>query len=99
MRENTEGLYAGAGGYIHYGTDKEVATQESINTRSAIQRCIEYAFEFTSKNNRKKITLCAKTNVLTYAHDLWERVFYEVAEKYPDIETLGFYAFPLDYFD
>ena len=87
MRENTEGLYAGAGGYIHYGTDKEVATQESINTRSAIQRCIEYAFEFTSKNNRKKITLCAKTNVLTYAHDLWERVFYEVAETYPDIET------------
>ena len=87
VRENTEGLYAGAGGYIHYGTDKEVATQESINTRSAIQRCIEYAFEFTSKNNRKKITLCAKTNVLTYAHDLWERVFYEVAEKYPDIET------------
>ena len=87
VRENTEGLYAGAGGYIHYGTDKEVATQESINTRSAIQRCIEYAFEFTSKNNRKKITLCAKTNVLTYAHDLWERVFYEVAETYPDIET------------
>ena len=87
VRENTEGLYAGAGGYIHYGTDKEVATQESINTRSAIQRCIEYAFDFTSKNNRKKITLCAKTNVLTYAHDLWERVFYEVAEKYPDIET------------
>ena len=87
VRENTEGLYAGAGGYIHYGTDKEVATQESINTRSAIQRCIEYAFEYTVKNNRKKITLCAKTNVLTYAHDLWERVFYEVAEKYPDIET------------
>ena len=64
VRENTEGLYAGAGGYIHYGTDKEVATQESINTRSAIQRCIEYAFEFTSKNNRKKITLCAKTCLL-----------------------------------
>ena len=87
VRENTEGLYAGAGGYIHYGTKNEVATQESINTHFAIHRCIKYAFEYAKNNNRKKVTLCAKTNVLTYAHDLWERIFYQVAEEYPDIET------------
>ncbi len=87
VRENTEGLYAGAGGFIHHGTSQEVATQESINTRYAIERCIRYAFEYTKSSGRKKVTLCAKTNVLTYAHDLWERVFYEVAEEYPDIET------------
>ena len=87
VRENTEGLYAGAGGYIHYGTENEVATQESINTWEAINRCIIYAFEYAKTNNRKKVTLCAKTNVLTYAHDLWERIFYQVAENYPDIET------------
>jgi len=87
VRENTEGLYAGAGGYIHYGTDKEVATQESINTYYAIHRCIKYAFEYATKYNRKKVTLCAKTNVLTYAHDLWERIFYDIAKDYPQIET------------
>ena len=87
VRENTEGLYAGAGGYIHYGTESEVATQESINTWKAINRCIVYAFEYAKQNGRKKITLCAKTNVLTYAHDLWERIFYDVAENYPEIET------------
>ena len=87
VRENTEGLYAGAGGFVHYGTEQEVATQESINTRYAIERCIRYAFEYTKSSGRKKVTLSAKTNVLTYAHDLWERVFYEVAEEYRDIET------------
>ena len=87
VRENTEGLYAGAGGFVHHGTSQEVATQESINTRFAIERCIRYAFEYTIISGRKKITLCAKTNVLTYAHDLWERVFNEVAKEYSDIET------------
>ncbi len=87
VRENTEGLYAGAGGYIHYGTESEVATQESINTYKPIHRCILYAFEYAKNNDRKKITLCAKTNVLTYAHDLWERIFYDVAKDYPEIET------------
>ena len=87
VRENTEGLYAGAGGFVHHGTSQEVATQESINTRFAIERCIRYAFEYTTISGRKKITLCAKTNVLTYAHDLWERVFNEVAKEYSDIET------------
>jgi len=87
VRENTEGIYAGAGGFLKRGTPDEIATQESINTRKGVERCIRYAFEYCQKRNKaKKLTLCAKTNVLTYASDLWERAFYEVAEEYPDIE-------------
>ncbi|MBF0224785.1 MAG: 3-isopropylmalate dehydrogenase [Desulfobacterales bacterium] len=88
VRENTEGLYAGAGGCLKYGTPDEVAVQESINTRKGVERCVRYAFEYCKKRNKaKKITLCGKTNVLTYAFDLWERTFYEVAKEYPDIKT------------
>ena len=88
VRENTEGLYAGAGGCLKWGTPDEVAIQESINTRKGVERCIRYAFECCRKRNkRKKLTLCGKTNVLTFAFDLWERTFYEIAEEYPDIET------------
>jgi 3-isopropylmalate dehydrogenase len=88
VRENTEGLYAGAGGVLKKGTMDEVAVQESINTRKGVERCIRFAFDFARKRNkRKKVTLCGKTNVLTFAFDLWERVFYEVATEYPDIET------------
>ncbi len=86
IRENTEGLYCGAGGFLRKGTKDEVAIQESINTRKGVERCIRYAFEFTRKRNKKKqLTLCGKTNVLTYAFDLWERVFNEVGEEYPDV--------------
>jgi 3-isopropylmalate dehydrogenase len=88
VRENTEGLYAGAGGVLKKGTADEVAVQESINTRKGVERCIRYAFDYCRKRNRgKKLTLCGKTNVLTYAFDLWERTFYEVAKEYPDITT------------
>jgi 3-isopropylmalate dehydrogenase len=88
VRENTEGLYTGAGGVLRKGTQHEVAVQESINTRMGVERCIRYAFEATQKRNkRKKLTLCGKTNVLTFAFDLWERAFYEVAKEYPDIQT------------
>jgi 3-isopropylmalate dehydrogenase len=88
IRENTEGLYAGAGGNLKKGTPDEVAIQESINTRKGVERCIRYAFEYTrNRNKRKKLTLCGKTNVLTFAFDLWERTFYEVAKEYPDITT------------
>ncbi len=87
VRENTEGLYAGAGGTLKYGTPDEVAVQESINTRKGVERCIRYAFEYCRKRNkRKKLTLCGKTNVLTFAFDLWERTFHEVSKEYPDIE-------------
>ena len=86
VRENTEGLYAGAGGVLKKGTKDEVAIQESINTRKGVERCVRFAFEYTKKRNReRKLTLCGKTNVLTYAFNLWERAFYEVAAEYPDI--------------
>ena len=88
IRENTEGLYTGAGGFLKKGTPDEVAIQESINTRKGVERCLRFAFEYTRKRNkRKKLTLCGKTNVLTYAFDLWERAFYEVAKEYPDVQT------------
>ncbi|MCG6971622.1 MAG: 3-isopropylmalate dehydrogenase [Desulfobacterales bacterium] len=88
VRENTEGLYAGAGGCLKQGTPDEVAVQESINTRKGVERCIRYAFEYCRKRDRrKKLTLCGKTNVLTFAFDLWERAFNEIAKEYPDIET------------
>jgi len=87
VRENTEGLYAGAGGVLKKGTPDEVAVQESINTRKGVERCIRFAFDYAKKSRRKKVTLCGKTNVLTYAFDLWERAFYEVAKDYPGIKT------------
>jgi len=88
IRENTEGLYAGGGGFLKKGTPDEIAIQESINTRKGVERCLRFAFEYTRKRNKKKkLTLCGKTNVLTYAFDLWERAFYEVAKEYPDIQT------------
>jgi 3-isopropylmalate dehydrogenase len=88
IRENTEGLYTGSGGFLKEGTSEEIAIQESINTRRGVERCIRFAFEYTRKRNkRKKLTLCGKTNVLTYAFSLWERTFYDVAKEYPDIET------------
>ncbi len=87
VRENTEGLYAGAGGVLKKGTPDEVAIQESINTRKGVERCIRYAFEYCKKRNKmNKLTLCGKTNVLTFAFDLWERAFYEVAREYPAIK-------------
>ena len=88
VRENNEGLYVGEGEFSKKGTKDEVALQVSRNTRRGVERCIRYAFEFTRKRNkRKKLTLCGKTNVLTYAWDLWERAFNEVAKEYPDIKT------------
>jgi len=88
VRENTEGLYTGAGGFFKKGTPDEVAVQESINTRKGVERCLRFAYDFARKRDKnKKLTLVAKTNVLTYASDLWERAFYEVAKEYPDITT------------
>ena len=87
VRENTEGLYTGAGGFTYKGTDREVATQLMVSTRSGVERCLRYAFELCRKRNDKKmLTLVAKTNVLTFAHDLWWRAFNEVAQDYPDIK-------------
>jgi len=88
VRENTEGLYTGAGGFLRKGTPDEVATQVSVNTRKGVERCIRFAFDLAGKRNKaRKLTLCGKTNVLTFAFDLWERTFYEVAKEYPKIKT------------
>jgi 3-isopropylmalate dehydrogenase len=88
VRENTEGFYVGSGGFLRKGTSDEVAIQESINTRKGVERCLRYAFELCQKRNKdKKLTLCGKTNVLTYAFDLWDRTFREVSKEYPDIKT------------
>ncbi len=88
VRENTEGLYAGAGGFLKRGTPDEIAIQESVNTRKGVERCLRYAFEYCRNRGRQKtLTLCGKTNVLTYGFDLWERAFHEVGEaEYPDIK-------------
>jgi len=88
VRENSEGLYKGMGEFKDKGTASEVAIQISYNTRKGVERCVRYAFEYTrQRNKRKKLTLCGKTNVLTYAWDLWQRTFNEVAKEYPDIAT------------
>ena len=88
VRENSEGLYKGMGEFQNKGSQDEVAIQISYNTRKGVERCIRYAFEYTRKRNRKKnLTLCGKTNVLTYAWNLWQRTFNEVAKDYPDIKT------------
>jgi 3-isopropylmalate dehydrogenase len=88
IRENTEGLYTGAGGFLRKGTPDEVAIQESINTRKGVERCLRYAFQSCMKRNRaRKLTMAAKTNVLNYASDLWMRVFQELAKEYPQVKT------------
>ena len=88
VRENNEGLYTGSGGFVFKGTPNEIAIQESVNTRRGVERCLRYAFDYTRKRNKdKKLMLCGKTNVLTYAFDLWERAFHEIGQKdYPDIK-------------
>ncbi len=87
IRENSGGLYSGAGGVSMRGTKHEVAVQEMIYTRFQVERCLRYAFEYTRKRSKRKtLALVGKTNVLTYVFDLWERVFNEIGEKkYPDI--------------
>lgn len=85
VRENTESVYAGAGGTLYRGTPHEVATQESVNTRHGVERVIRFAFDLAARRDRGQLTLCHKTNVLTHAGDLWWRTFNEVGESYPDI--------------
>jgi 3-isopropylmalate dehydrogenase len=87
VRENTEGPYGGEGGVLRYGTPHEVATQGSVNTRFGVERCVRYAFERASQLERKKLTLVHKTNVLTFAGDLWRRTVLEVGEEFSDVEV------------
>jgi 3-isopropylmalate dehydrogenase len=87
IRENTEGSYAGEGGFLRHGTPHEVATQGSVNTRFGVERAVRYAFELAQSRPAKHLTLVHKTNVLTFAGDLWQRAFNEVATEYPDVTT------------
>ncbi len=87
VRENTEGPYAGEGGVLRFGTPHEVATQGSVNTRFGVERCVRYAFERASQLARPKLTLVHKTNVLTYAGELWSRVVREIGVLYPKVEV------------
>ncbi len=88
VRENTEDMYAGVGGFLKKGTPDEVALQTAVYTRKGCERCIRWAFNFTRKRNkRKRLTLVAKTNVLTFGHDLWWRTFQDVAKEFPDVQT------------
>ena len=87
IRENTEGTYAGEGGFLRKGTPNEVATQGSVNTRMGVERCVRFAFELAQSRERRHLTLVHKTNVLTFAGDLWQRTFDEVSRSFPDVET------------
>lgn len=87
IRENTEGTYAGEGGFLRKNTPHEVATQGSVNTRLGVERCVRYAFELAQGRSRKHLTMVHKTNVLTFAGDLWQRTFDEVAAEYPEVST------------
>jgi 3-isopropylmalate dehydrogenase len=84
VRENTEGTYAGEGGFLRKGTPHEVATQGSVNTRMGAERCVRFAFDLAAKRSNR-LTLVHKTNVLTFAGDLWQRTVNEVAKEHPDV--------------
>ena len=92
IRENTEGMYASMGGNFKFGTPDEVATQEDINTRKGVERIIRFAFEYAKANGRKRVLMSDKSNVMTYAGGLWQRVFKEVATEFPGIATQHMYV-------
>ena len=85
FRENTEGAYCGAGGFLKQGTADEIALQDEVNTRRGVERIIVAAFEYARANGRKRVTMADKSNVQRFGGDLWQRVFKEVAESYPEI--------------
>ena len=87
FRENTEGAYCGAGGFLKKGTPEEIATQEELNTRKGVERIIVAAFEYARANKRKRVTMADKSNVQRFGGDLWQRVFKGVASDYPEIEA------------
>jgi len=87
VRENTEGPYAGEGGVLRHGTPHEIATQGSVNTRFGVERCVRYGFERAARASRPKLTLVHKTNVLTFAGELWSRVVREVSAEFPAVEV------------
>ena len=91
FRENTEGSYVGAGGSLKKGTSDEVAVQEDVSTRKGVERIIRYAFEYARARGRKRVVMSDKSNAMRYVGDLWQRVFFEVAREYPDVESSHLY--------
>lgn len=91
FRENTEGLYVGVGGFFKKGTADEIAVQEDVNSRKGVERIIRYAFEYAQKKNLKRVCMSDKSNAMTFAHDLWQRVFKEVRHEYAEIESRHLY--------
>jgi 3-isopropylmalate dehydrogenase len=92
FRENTEGLYVGMGGQFKKNTPDEIAVQEDVNTRKGVERIIRLAFDYAMAQGRNQVVMSDKSNVLTYGHDLWQRVFWAVAAEYPDIEASHLYV-------
>jgi 3-isopropylmalate dehydrogenase len=91
FRENTEGLYVGVGGFFKKGTPDEIAVQEDVNSRKGVERIIRYAFDYARQNSLKRVCMSDKSNAMTFAHDLWQRVFKEVLREYPEIESRHLY--------
>ena len=91
FRENTEGLYVGVGGFFKKGTPDEIAVQEDVNSRKGVERIIRYAFEYARRNGLKRVCMSDKSNAMTFAHDLWQRVFKEVRQEYAEIESRHLY--------
>src|SRR4030081_2157484 len=98
IRENTEGVYGDLGGVFKQGTPDEVAIQEDINTRKGVERIIRYAFEYCERHTkvdgspRQNVLMCDKSNAMTHAGGLWQRVFKEVGSEYPQIKTQHLYV-------
>lgn len=91
VRENTEGAYCGIGGFFKKGTKEEIATQIDINTYKGVERIIDYAFKLAKKRKRKKVLMSDKSNVLTFGHDLWQRIFLKKKEEYPEVDSSHMY--------
>jgi 3-isopropylmalate dehydrogenase len=91
FRENTEGLYVGVGGFFKKGTPDEIAVQEDVNSRKGVERIIRYAFEHARQNKLKRLCMSDKSNAMTFAHDLWQRVFKEVRKEYSDVDSRHLY--------
>ena len=92
VRENTEGPYVDVGGIFKQGTPDEIAVQEDVNSRKGVERVIRYAFEHARRSGRKKVLMTDKSNVMTYAHGLWQRVFKELSEEYTDLQPSHMYV-------
>ena len=92
FRENTEGAYVGVGGNFKKGTSDEVAVQEEIHTRKGVERILRAAFDYARRHRRSSVTMCDKSNVMQFGHDLWQRAFAEVAADYPEIEPRHLYV-------